>query len=115
MNTIFQNQKELNAALRYWKRTLRIEDWDITARFRRAHQMQPGAVGDCQIDLQNKTARVSLVPFIDHDESYPIPYNAQRTLVHELLHVVMARVKPESNEELEVVINQLSRVLVGAA
>jgi len=99
---IFQSDGELKGALDRWQARLRLSDWEIKARIVRAVAMaRPDANAEVAVYLKAKRATITLC----HPEDYAIrndglwPYDMERYLVHELLHVPMKAFAPDSEDE----------------
>ena len=108
----------------YWKKVLRLQDWNVDIEVRRKHEMaDPHCIGCIRIFDEGKDAKIHLLSpvdlvtveeaFIDHEE-----LNYDITLVHELLHL---HFQPFAEDDStykgicqEQAINILSRALVAA-
>lgn len=108
----------------YWKKILRLQDWNVSIEVRRKHEMaDPNCIGCIRIFDEGKDAKIHLLSpvdlvtveegFIDHEE-----LNYDITLVHELLHLHFQAFAEDDTTYKgmcqEQVINILSRALVGA-
>lgn len=118
---IYKNQQALDRAVALWQKRLRLQDWDITASVIRAADFgRFGMCGACDPDVRNMEVEVMLLDPADYDEHYLDPnYDMEETLVHEMLHIKMARLVkqlPEgtSDDEEETLVKQLARSLVEA-
>lgn len=90
----YENQKELNAALRLWKKRLKLLDWDIEACFSHPKDMN-GALGRININLMRKCAAIEL------DHKAPSYECDEHVLVHELLHCHFQPFSPTNDDSLE--------------
>ena len=99
---IYKNQKQLNKALKKWKKILRLQEWDITAQISRAmHFNLEGVQGENRITLVSKQAMILLLDPIDYPDYSSFPQDMEQTLVHELLHCTMAELEPSDEDSLE--------------
>lgn len=71
----------------YWQKQLHLQDWDITPRIERRHNMDVDNVtGTCTYNLNAKKARIQILDPIDYNED-EFSKDLEQTLVHELLHL----------------------------
>jgi hypothetical protein len=85
---IYQNEKQLNEDLDYWKKILRLQDWEININIEREKNMLlEGTEGTCSWDISNKRAQIQILDSIDYDEDFIWKQDMEETLVHELLHL----------------------------
>lgn len=90
-------QAELEMRLAVWQKRLRCQDWIITARMVEDLQSEGGDVyGLCWPNRSGPDAKISIRsnPCTDGTTQ---PY--EWTLIHELLHVLLPKVKPKGHEE----------------
>lgn len=106
--------EELQGLLDYWQNELRLRDWDITARFVRVHEVRDtGQRGGIRWEATFRKASVRLIIPDDYDPSAIVPYDAEQTLVRELLHLHTYRFSPdEIDEDEETALNVLASALV---
>jgi len=110
---IYKNQQELNKALEYWKRVLRLQDWDIKAEICRQKDIDiDDAQGQCNWVLEKKQAYIRILDPIDYP-STRFEQNHEETLVHELLHLHFAPFDAES--ELEHILQHQAIVAISRA
>jgi len=114
------DNRELLAHLRErlarWQSVLRLRDWDIELRFVRQHDLPTDAVGGVTWGLNARMATVSLLDPVDADPEAPESIrDSEATLVHELVHVVLARVSSTETDRIsyEQGIDALARALLG--
>lgn len=80
--------KQLQARLKFWQKRLRLQDWDITAEFSLAKDIQnEGALGETRIIPNWKTADIKLLSVSEMSEDDLRNGDIEQTLVHELLHL----------------------------
>lgn len=82
---IYETQEQLNAALAYWQKVLRLQDWIIIAKIERMANMGNKA-GWCHWKTETKKAVIELLDPIDVID-WDFPLDHEHTLVHELLHL----------------------------
>lgn len=86
-NAIILTQEQLEERLVYWQKVLRLQDWDIRIRLCRRWEL-PGEHldGNCRYHLDSKTAQISILCSDDYEPGWR-PYDAERILLHELIHL----------------------------
>jgi len=78
----------LAADLRYWRRALRLMDWDITLHVCRHFEM-PERLGECAVNATSREARIRILDPRDiSPDATAVSRDVEVTLVHELLHVL---------------------------
>lgn len=110
-------QETLDELLAEWQGTLRLQDWDVEAAFRRAYDLtRVDVAGECRWVLSNKTAVIRILDPCDFDPDICRPQDVERTLVHELLHLHFAPFTPIGQEtyEHEQAIEAIAKALVAA-
>ena len=80
-------EQELREKCQYWQKILRLQDWSIYLEVCRARDMPEGAQGHNKIDLLKKKSVIAIRDEVDHHPDSAWPYDAERTLVHELVHL----------------------------
>lgn len=106
--------------LRTWQKRLRLEDWT----FKLIDACSPedfqigGVCGECDYQEVNKSAVIRIISPSFYGECL-IPFNYEKTLVHELLHAKFALLENSENELQNRVVHQLiedlARALVEAS
>jgi hypothetical protein len=121
INHVYKSQADLNKAVELWQKRLLLRDWAIEASLVRASDFGDfDQMGLCEFYFQTCKAVISILDPIDYHPSFHHPYDAEWILVHEMLHVVLARLSngmPEGSapeDDLEVTINKLTEALVRA-
>lgn len=86
-------EDDVRLLLPLWQEKLRIQDWRIDLRFASMDDY-----GSCDCNVEDKTALVKILPGDDPkwclDE-----YTPEKTLVHELLHVLLWELLGNSENE----------------
>lgn len=90
------SQALLEAFCREWQRRLRVQDWQVSIYFVRGSEMS-GKAGQCYTQFAKKQAVIRLTELAD-TEGWDYPYDIEKTIVHEVLHLVMAGVDPDSKK-----------------
>jgi hypothetical protein len=84
-------QRKVGRLLAEWQRMLRLQDWVIQVRIVRqeefgSHEIQ----GDLSRNLERREAMVRLLDPVDYSPDSMVPENMERTLVHELVHLLLS-------------------------
>jgi|APSaa5957512622_1039677.scaffolds.fasta_scaffold13869_3 hypothetical protein len=106
---------EIQDHLRYWQERLRVQDWDVTLRVLRYHEMGEGLLGQCFRNDASRTAEIRLLALEDVSGSVTPPgRDLEVTLVHELLHVLFHGASDETENRIafEQAIDATARALV---
>lgn len=107
---------ELQDALRYWQRRLRLRDWHVIAETAHLADMDD-AVGDTEFYWGSKRARIRIVPEQEYGVKR-IPYSTvdgeEETLVHELLHLHFAGFAATSGSPKEALQHQAVNAIASA-
>lgn len=109
-----------NELLEEWQERLGLQDWVIILRFNLSEEDMQGDAGTTVWNNVNKVAEVHIIQEGDYNSI--IPYDYERILVHELLHIKFGYLQIEpSNYEEQVfdeaqhqLIDDLARALVMA-
>lgn len=85
-------QRQLDKRLPVWQRRLRLQDWTIRATLSPRWSKGSGTTfGQCWADYKNKQAEIKILRPEDYDQELNIvAYDAEQTLIHELIHVQYA-------------------------
>lgn len=99
-----------------WQDRLRLMHWDIEVGYVPACKMGGDRQGECQYHTETRTAKILLIdPATADDEDWPWDA-AERTIIHELLHLLFAAIWDEHDEQrkrdTEAVIHVLSGALI---
>lgn len=89
---------DLRSRMTWWQKRLRLQDWRIELKLCRRADLPidtGSAAGCCRWDLAERLAFVHLVEEADL-RKFDAPYqDLERSLVHELLHVVFAEAEQD--------------------
>jgi hypothetical protein len=106
---------QLAVLCKNWQSVLRLKDWDIKVGFSTRNEMVEGARGLCIPEIETKTAIIRVLEEKCYDDG-PWPYDAEETLIHELLHLhfLPMKIQPDTAENTaqEQAINLISAALV---
>lgn len=110
------NQGEMY--LRYWRKCLDLEDWHIRLDDEcDISDMDIETVGQTTWQEVSKTARIQIIDPVHYGERV-IPFDYEKTLVHELLHLktclLTDNVDPLQERVGHILIDDLARALVDA-
>ena len=111
------NHNHLEELLEEWKGILHLEQWDISLGIRRQKDFLEG---DNQGEITfNRVECQAIIHILDPIDWVDIPFNQdmEKTLVHELLHIIYADFEPEDSDSLQYTlwhrsIDSMARVLV---
>lgn len=73
-----------------WRERLGLQDWVIKFKYncKSSELENTDAIGEVQFMTDNKTAIIRIISKEEYDnEDFMIPYDFEKTLVHELLHI----------------------------
>lgn len=114
-------EAELQALTDDWRIRLRLQDWDIRARFGKRRDVPGNAVGECEWRRHPRQALITVVRPEEIGESVftdLFPEDIEETVVHELLHIYWVPfskiIENGSHEDaaMEQAINALAACLV---
>lgn len=99
---IYKTQKQLDAALAYWQKVLRLQDWDIEAKLVTPGDAGYGSEGTCLINVRHKCASIKVM---NDKHRTAVGYSGEAdnedTLVHELLHIHLELMAPDDDGSLD--------------
>jgi len=103
MHEIGKPKPDLAQLVVKWQAILRLQDWDIEARYRRAFDMDDNKQGGCSWMRRLRQARVSILDPLDYSPNprWDDVQDIEATLVHELLHIHFALVDDYQNLSLD--------------
>ena len=99
-----------------WQDILKLNNWDIVIKLGRQDELsEPDREGEVFINIAKGEALIHLLdPDIQYD--FPFPYDMEKVLVHELLHLSCATFEPEEDplrhDLWERMIEQTAKTLV---
>ncbi len=119
-------QKKLEAALTKWQQRLRVQDWNITVSLERRTDFQDfNCYAEIDYFTPNKSATIKILDPIDivdeHHETPLAQYDWERSLIHELIHLLLLWIPKTDSDKSEVfdchvdeelTINILSQALI---
>lgn len=109
---------DLPALLEEWQGILRLRDWDLSIAWAKGHELGPNCEGDSRFSEEHRAAHLRVLREEDSEPGIVPPYNAEQTIIHELLHIPLAGwarvVKQNMAEsyEMERAINDIARALL---
>ena len=92
--------------LKEWKKRLGLEDWTIMLEEDLYELTEHGCAGCTEWSEVGKSARIQLI----HPSAYGeriVPYDREKTLVHELLHLKLWFLQETGNELQDRLVHQL--------
>lgn len=109
-----------NELLNEWQERLGLQDWAIILRFNLLEEDMNNNAGETRWENSNKVAEIHIIREEDHNSI--IPFDFERILVHEILHIKFSYFQNEpENYEQQVfdeaqhqLIDDLARALVMA-
>lgn len=97
-----------------WRERLGLQDWIITLHPNcKAEEVDEGqSIGLTTWNTTNKTAIIRIVDKKYYSKDYMIPYDFEKTLVHELLHIKFSLIDKDINTYEGVVAEQARHQLI---
>lgn len=89
----------LKKRLAFWTGLLRLDGWDIGLTEERHWDLD--GVAKTNINLERKEAWISILTPDDVQPNALFPYEPERTLIHELLHIALARMIWEERTDID--------------
>lgn len=111
-------QEQLDKKLKVWQRRMRLQDWTIRVSLSPKWDKGSGTTfGQCWPDRRNKQAEIKILRPEDYDpDDNIVAYDAEQTLVHELIHVQFTGTEPANKapeaELYETAVEQMATALV---
>lgn len=96
--------EKIRAATAKWQKKLRLQDWQVTAKLaRRTEFSSPDCYAEINYFHPQKSAIIKILDPIDfvpteHDTDLCM-YDWERSLIHELLHLMLMWIPDEDDEE----------------
>lgn len=104
-------QKELARVCEEWKRELFLSHWQTTIKFKRREVLEDRE-GRVYVTKTRLEASIEILDERDRCENPDFPYDTERTIVHELLHIAMDDLSEEvASDREEQIVHNLSRTL----
>ena len=111
-NLLNLTDADVQAICREWQARLRLMDWDIHCEIVRGFRLTD-AVAEVESLDTKRTAWVRVMHPADYNPSWQLPQDPERSIVHELLHLVVSPLAPgEESLAEEQVVHALSGTLV---
>jgi hypothetical protein len=118
MTFTYENDEQLQEALIFWQKVLRLQDWDVYARIARGRELfTENSAAAVRWTLAKKVATLQLLDPIDYEDNLAVEQDHEVSLVHELLHLHYAPFDNTEDDSLELYtleqsIEAISRALV---
>ena len=100
--------------LKEWQERLGLQDWVIKFYPNcKAEEVDEGtSIGSTTWQTTNKTAIIKIIDKKEYSEEYMIPYDFEKTLVHELLHIKFSTIDKDLNTYEGIVVEQVRHQLI---
>ena len=103
---------DVQAICRVWQERLRLQDWDIHCQLVRGFRLTE-AVAEVETSDPKRTAWIRVMNPADYHPDFLLPYDPERSVVHELLHILLRPIAQEAETLAEEqLVHQLSGTLV---
>lgn len=109
------NEDQVRVWVRKWQRRLRLEEWTIEARVVRIWDLPQGSVANIHWSLPKLKATIKVLNSVDSSLSEAeIPRDTELSVVHELIHLSMARLPldPNHTDAEEMTVKRISEALL---
>jgi hypothetical protein len=114
------NESELKKLCAEWQQRLKLQSWNIVCKFARHNEIDNEKLANVTYRLATEEAVVRVLDQDDYQRIYgeDFPQAIEKSIVHELLHLVLAPLEPEGGvygtQEVvrEQIVNRLSDTLV---
>lgn len=102
------DKKQARKLLKKWQKRLRLTDWDIVIRPNAMPDnfVLQSCVGECEFQEVSKTAVIRILRPDGYGDRV-MPFNFEKTLVHELLHLKFNLLERSGNEFQDRYVHQL--------
>lgn len=95
-----RTEKTVDDLCQKWQTLLRLRDWDIHVELFSAREFsEEDRQGEVFYDISTGQAIIHLLDVDDRLDT-PFPYDLEKVLVHELLHLHFAMFEPEKEDSL---------------
>lgn len=103
---------DLNELVVKWKRLLRLDAWDVVARYRRIYDTDGGRQGEINLSTKRREAFLWVLDPNDYDPACIYPQDIERTVCHELLHLLLDPIDQKDDKtDLEQIMHVLDGLL----
>jgi hypothetical protein len=99
MEGVILTQEELEQKLQEWQKRLRLQDWNIDVKIKRARDILDGCQAEVNWVLTKKMAIISIMDPFDYPSDSMEPQDMEDSLVHELLHLHLAPISNYGNDD----------------
>jgi hypothetical protein len=99
MEEVILTEEQLQERLQEWQKRLRLQDWIITAKIKRARELMDETQATVSWQLAKKMAMISIMDPIDYPPDSMEPQDMENSLVHELLHLHFAPLNQNDDDE----------------
>lgn len=106
MPPLYCEELRMEELLEEWKKRLGLEEWTISLEDGLYELSLPDCAGCTEWTEVNKTAKIQLIDEKAYGERI-VPYDKEKTLVHELLHLKMCFLQESENELQNRIVHQL--------
>jgi hypothetical protein len=107
--------EQVRSWVRKWQRRLGLEEWSIEAKIVRISDLPQGAVANIHWSLPKLRATIKVLNSADSNlTEAEIPRDTELSVVHELIHLSMARLPldPNHTDVEEVTVKRISEALM---
>lgn len=107
-------EKEQFRLFNEWKERLGLHDWVIKfiPNCKAAEVDTGNSIGETVWQTTNKSAIIRIIANEEYSEEYIIPYDFEKTLVHELLHIKFSLIDKDINTYEGIVTEQARHQLI---
>jgi hypothetical protein len=109
------NEDQVRGWVRKWQRRLALEEWVIESKVVRIWDLPQGAVANIHWSLPKRRATIKVLNSMDSNLApHEIPRDTELSVVHELVHLSMARLPldPNHTEIEEETVKRISSALI---
>ena len=96
---VHYRDNELQERVEYWQKLLRLQDWIVTAKLVRYHELSDGCDAQIRHSIQNKDAELMIME--PDDVAHGDPFDMDWLIVHELLHHHITPIYYEDDKAVE--------------
>jgi hypothetical protein len=83
---VILDMEQMEERLAYWQKQLRLQDWVVEVKFERGYELGEN-IARIRPYSHNKRAVISMMAPGDYSPHEILPYDMERILLHELLHL----------------------------
>lgn len=107
--------KKEEELLNEWQERLGLQDWAIILRYnckRTDMEDTEASIGETNWGTTSKCARISIISEEEYGRDLMLPYDFEKTLVHELLHIKFSLIDKDLNTYEGIVAEQARHQLI---